>query len=163
MPNFWTIKWHVCRKYSMGFEKHHWVNPCEPLPLLVSWWWGLLRCWLDFTSNSTTSIWPHMHADHPGSLWCLLLPCPIPRNPCASKTSALNHCNSDNSGSVIYKKITEFHSLGFTVEVVSTVNTKPSFSPKNHGPSKKEGFESVFRRVLGSPNHQFWDPMILRE
>ena len=26
-----------------------------------------------------------------------------------------------------------------------------------------EGFDPVFRRVLGSPNHQFWDPMILRE
>ena len=30
------------------------------------------------------------------------------------------------------------------------------------GPSKKEGFESVWRRALGSPNHQFWDRMILR-
>ena len=26
-----------------------------------------------------------------------------------------------------------------------------------------EGFDSVLRRVLGSPNHQFWDPMILRD
>ena len=38
-----------------------------------------------------------------------------------------------------------------------------TYYPKNQlGPSEKEGFDSVFLRVLGSPNHHFWDPMILR-
>ena len=39
-------------------------------------------------------------------------------------------------------------------------------NPKNHWTllyPAIEGFDSVLRRVPGSPNHQFWDPMILRE
>ena len=31
------------------------------------------------------------------------------------------------------------------------------------GPSKKDGFGSVFCRVQGSTNHYFWDPTILKD
>ena len=58
-------------------------------------------------------------------------------------------------GSGFHSQKSHFHQLDFQFHSQSFVVSQNFATLRIIGPSKKEGFDSVLRRVLGSPNHQF--------